>query len=335
MNPSAGESAGPDLPCTDLPSLLAGAAARLGQAGVPTPAHDARVLLARACGCDLHDLDKALLMGWGVADLVGPAPGILPGRSAGDGRAGGRAGRALVRFERSVDRRSLREPLQYIVGQAPFRLMDLAVGPGVFIPRPETESVVQAGLDWLAGLGVRNPLVVDLCAGSGAVGLSVAFEYPGARVTAVEKSPQAASWARFNALRQEEAIASSGSSYRLVEADALDPLNLADLDGRVDLIISNPPYVPEGQVPEQPEVRDWDPDQALYGGSADGCAIPGLVIRRAATLLRPGGFLVMEHDTSQGEATRREAGLAGLVQVRTGSDLAGRPRFLTAAKPGG
>ena len=209
-------------------------------------------------------------------------------------------------------------------------MLDLAVGPGVFIPRPETETVVQAGLDWIAAQGLSEPVVVDLCAGSGAVGLSVATEVGGARVWAVEASDEAAVWTRRNADAQSQALARSGSSYHLVFGDATSGTVLAELDGRVDLVISNPPYIPMDRVPTQPEVRDWDPALALYGGSPDGCLIPEGIIKRAADLLRPGGLLVMEHDCSQGRALRSMARRSGYVNVSTGQDLAGLDRYLLA-----
>lgn len=277
--------------------------------------HDARVLLAEAAGVDLHDLDKGLLLGWDLDRLTVPARN---------------AEQALGDYRNWLQRRSEREPLQYILGHTAFRMLNLAVGPGVFIPRPETETVVQAGLDWIAAQGLSEPVVVDLCAGSGAVGLSVAAEVGGARVWAVEISDEAAVWTRRNADAQSETLARSGSSYHLVLGDATSGTVLTELDGRVDLVISNPPYVPMDRVPTQPEVRDWDPALALYGGSPDGCLIPEGIIKRAADLLRPGGLLVMEHDCSQGRALRSMARRAGYVNVSTGQDLAGLDRYLLA-----
>lgn len=277
--------------------------------------HDARVLLAEAAGVDLHDLDKGLLLGWDLDRLTVPARN---------------AEQALGDYRNWLQRRSEREPLQYILGHTAFRMLNLAVGPGVFIPRPETETVVQAGLDWIAAQGLSEPVVVDLCAGSGAVGLSVAAEVGGARVWAVEISDEAAVWTRRNADAQSETLARSGSSYHLVLGDATSGTVLTELDCRVDLVISNPPYVPMDRVPTQPEVRDWDPALALYGGSPDGCLIPEGIIKRAKDLLRPGGLLVMEHDCSQGRALRSMARRAGYVNVSTGRDLAGLDRYLLA-----
>lgn len=288
--------------------------------GLDTPEHDARVLLAETAGSDLHDLDRGLLLGWGLDRFAAP------------GRA---ADQVLQDYHDCLQRRSDREPLQYILGHAAFRMLDLDVGPGVFIPRPETETVVQAGLDWLTDRGLPTPLVVDLCAGSGAVGLSVATEVHGARVWAVEASEEAATWTRRNVDAQSETLVEQGSAYRLVLGDATSGKVLAELNGRVDLVISNPPYIPQDRMPTQPEVRNWDPEMALYGGSPDGCLIPQGIIRRSADLLRPGGALVMEHDCSQGEALRRLARQEGFGKVETGQDLAGRDRYLMAVRSDG
>ena len=298
-----------------LPALIQEGRSVLRAAGLEAAEHDARVLLAEAAGVDLHDLDKGLLLGWDLDQLA------VPTRNAAQ---------ALGDYRSWLQRRSEREPLQYILGHTAFRMLDLAVGPGVFIPRPETETVVQAGLDWIAAQGLSEPVVVDLCAGSGAVGLSVAAEVGGARVWAVEISDEAAVWTRRNADAQSETLARSGSSYHLVFGDATSGTVLTELDGRVDLVISNPPYVPMDRVPTQPEVRDWDPALALYGGSPDGCLMPEGIIKRAADLLRPGGLLVMEHDCSQGRALRSMARRAGYVNVSTGQDLAGLDRYLLA-----
>lgn len=299
----------------DIQALVQEGRNVLRAAGLETAEHDARVLLAEAAGVGLHDLDKGLLLGWDLDRLTVPARN---------------AEQALGDYRNWLQRRSEREPLQYILGHTAFRMLDLAVGPGVFIPRPETETVVQAGLDWIAAQGLSEPVVVDLCAGSGAVGLSVATEVGGARVWAVEASDEAAVWTRRNADAQSQALARSGSSYHLVFGDATSGTVLAELDGRVDLVISNPPYIPMDRVPTQPEVRDWDPALALYGGSPDGCLIPEGIIKRAADLLRPGGLLVMEHDCSQGRALRSMARRSGYVNVSTGQDLAGLDRYLLA-----
>ena len=169
------------------------AAATLRDAGVDTPEHDAKLLLAEACGCSLSDVDKAMLLGKSIAALAEEhsAEGVSPAPSV--------EGVPERRFDAMLARRAAREPLQYIVGHAPFRYLDLAVGPGVFIPRPETELVVQEGLDWLAVQRITAPRVVDLCAGSGAIGLSIVTETADAEVWAVELSERTAAWTRRNA----------------------------------------------------------------------------------------------------------------------------------------
>lgn len=229
-----------------------------------------------------------------------------------------------------VSRRAAREPLQHIVGHAPFRWLDLKVGPGVFIPRPETELVVQFGLDWLASRGIDAPRVADLCAGSGTIGLSIVTELPHSEVWAVELSSQALQWTRLNVdaiLGQEE----PRSRYHLIQADATAPTTFADLDGTFDAVLTNPPYVPQAAIPDQSEVRDHDPELALYGGSPDGLDIPCRIIDRAIRLLKPQGLLVMEHDMTQGPALVAHALAAGFTTAHTEQDLTGRDRFLVAS----
>lgn len=301
------------------------AAATLRDAGVDTPEHDAKLLLAEACGCSLSDVDKAMLLGKSIAALAEEhsAEGVSPAPSV--------EGVPERRFDAMLARRAAREPLQYIVGHAPFRYLDLAVGPGVFIPRPETELVVQEGLDWLAVQRITAPRVVDLCAGSGAIGLSIVTETADAEVWAVELSERTAAWTRRNA---EAVAAAAGTAHRyhLVPGDATASGTLAELNGTVDLVVTNPPYVPESEIPEQPEVRDYDPELALYGGSPDGLLIPERIIDRAAALLRPGGLLVMEHDISQGAALVAYAQARGFSHARTGRDWTARPRYLAARR---
>ncbi|MBT1175083.1 peptide chain release factor N(5)-glutamine methyltransferase [Bifidobacterium sp. LC6] len=283
------------------------AAARLREAGIETPQHDAKLLMAEAAGVALRDIDKALLMGEPI-DFDDE------------------------RFQSMIARRVKREPLQYIVGHAPFRYLDLEVGPGVFIPRPETETVVQAGLDWMTQHGLMHLRVVDLCAGSGAIGLAVVSEVPGSQVWAVELSPRTAEWTQRNLARVAKQYPSIASNYQLEIGDATSLATLAQLDGTVDMVITNPPYIPETDVPEQPEVRDWDPELALYGGSADGTLIPEHIIERAYRLLKPGGALVMEHDISQGDRLVAYARATGFTNASTGKDWTGRDRYLFAEK---
>jgi release factor glutamine methyltransferase len=214
--------------------------------------------------------------------------------------------------------RAARVPLQHITGTAPFGELDLMVGPGVFVPRPETELLARWGL--AAVSGVPRPTVVDLCGGSGALALAVAAARPDAQVYAVEISPQAFTWLHRNA---------EGSAVKPVFGDAVDPATLADLDGRVDLVLSNPPYVPVG-TPVPQEVAAHDPALAVFGGS-DGLEVIRPLVTRAARLLRSGGLVGVEHDETH-TAAMAELLAEAFGQVTTHDDLAGRPRFTTARR---
>jgi len=235
---------------------------------------------------------------------------------------------AAARFAGWVDQRVSRVPLQHLTGTAPFRHLELAVGPGVFVPRPETELIAGWVLDRIAGLAA--PTVVDLGAGSGAIALSVANEHPGARVVAVERDPGAIEWTRHNAAGR---VAAGDTPVEVLAGDMTDPGLLTDLDGTVDVVVSNPPYVPDdARLP--PEVADHDPPLALWGGP-DGLDVVRGMLVTAARLLRPGGWLGIEHADLQGSA------LPALVRaqrrwtdVADHPDLAGRPRY-TTARPAG
>ncbi|MCB4901320.1 peptide chain release factor N(5)-glutamine methyltransferase [Bifidobacterium pseudocatenulatum] len=300
--------------------LVRSASAMLRASGVDTPEHDAKLLAAEVFGVDLQTVDKAMLMGSETSELA----------KQGAKQSGEDA--ALKRFHTMVDRRSKREPLQHITGHAPFRYLDLKVGPGVFIPRQETELVVQEGVDWITKYGMYSAKVVDLCAGSGAIGLSFVTEVPGSEVWAVEKSEQTAQWTRVNLNETAKKYPSIASNYHLEIADATQMPTLNQLDGTIDIVLTNPPYVPLADIPQQPEVRDYDPDLALYGGSADGTLIPERIIARAAKLLKNGGLLVMEHDITQGERLSAFALSYGFSNVMVHNDYTGRPRYMTAKK---
>ncbi len=289
---------------TSLRSLVDAATATLDEGGVPAPRIDALLLAAHALGCDRGEVERRVLLGSEVEDVV------------------------ATRLDALVTERATRVPLQHLTGTAPFRRLVLHVGPGVFVPRPETEQAVDhvlAALD-----GIADPLVVDLCTGSGALALGVADEAPHAEVIGVELSDLALAWAARN-------VEATGLPVRLVAADATaDPgtvPDLADVIGRVDVVVSNPPYVPVGMVPVEPEVAEHDPSIALYGGSEDGLVIPVAVAAAAARLLRPGGLLVMEHAESQGESLPRAlAATSSWEDVADHPDLAGRPRTTTARR---
>ncbi|PPK98668.1 release factor glutamine methyltransferase [Kineococcus xinjiangensis] len=281
-----------------VPALLSAAAERLDAAGVGSARADAELLLAHAAGVEPARLRVLAVLGE-------PVPGDV-----------------AERFERLLEQRAARVPLQHLTGRAPFRGVELAVGPGVFVPRPETEVV--AGLAVAEALRCGEaPVVVDLCAGSGAIAIAVAMEVPGARVHAVELDPMAHAWAERNV-----AALAPGVDLRLGDAHRALP----ELDGAVDVVVSNPPYVPPGAVPVDPEVRDHDPELALYGGGEDGLEVPRRVIAAAARLLRPGGYLVWEHAEVQAEAAA--AALAGphWAEVSGHADLTGRSRATSARR---
>ncbi len=216
-----------------------------------------------------------------------------------------------------------REPLQHITGRAPFRSLELAVGPGVFVPRPETEQVAQFAIDALRAVASPEPVGVDLGTGSGAIALAMATEVPYARIVAVENSPEAFIWARRN-------IEESGAeNARVVFIDLADAL--PELDGTVDVVISNPPYIPADAIPRDPEVRLFDPEHALYGG-ADGLDVVHAVSRTALRLLRPGGTLVIEHGELQGAEIRALLVADGWRGPATHRDFTTRDRATTAIR---
>lgn len=289
---------------TSLRHAVDAAAATLSAAGVGSPRADTVTLAAHVLGVERGEVERRLVLGGELAEAE------------------------RGRLHDLVDARADRVPLQHLTGTAPFRRLELHVGPGVFVPRPETEGAVDLVLAELAGR--QRPVVVDLCAGSGAIALAVADEAPHAQVVAVEVSDLALAWAARN-------VESTALPVRLVAADAtLDPAtveDLADLVGGVDVVVSNPPYIPVGMVPLDPEVAEHDPQVALYGGSEDGLAIPLAVAASAAALLRPGGLLVMEHADSQGESLPRAlAATTAWTQVGDHEDLAGRARTATARR---
>jgi release factor glutamine methyltransferase len=230
------------------------------------------------------------------------------------------------RYRRLVERRATREPLQHVLGTAVLGPATVAVGPGVFTPRPETELLLRWGLD--AIVDAASPLVVDLCTGSGALALAVATARPDATVHAVEVDHEALAWARRNVAAH---VAAGGTSVTLHAADVRRSDALPELESRVDLVLCNPPYVPDG-TPVPPEVAEWDPPGAVFGGP-DGLEIIRAVVTLSAALLRYGGWLAIEHDDTQGEAVpallhRRRV----LTDVQEHRDLAGRPRFATARR---
>lgn len=226
----------------------------------------------------------------------------------------------LTRLADLVEARCARVPLQHLTGRAPFRGLDLAVGPGVFVPRPETEMLVELVLAALPEGG----RAVDLCTGSGALALAIAAERPDVAVHAVELDPLAHAWAARN-------VQALGTDVDLRLGAAQDAF--AELTGTVDVVVSNPPYIPLGMTPIEPEVRDHDPAVALYGGSEDGLRFPLEVAARAWALLRPGGTLVMEHAEAQGETLPARLTRGGWSNVEDHPDLTGRPRAVRGTRP--
>jgi release factor glutamine methyltransferase len=227
-------------------------------------------------------------------------------------------------YDDLVQRRAARVPLQHLVGSVGFRWIELEVGPGVFVPRPETESVVQWAVDALKG--TSTPLLVDLCAGSGAIALALAQEVPTATVHAVEQDPGALVWARRNA---DNRVTAGDRRVQLHLADAADALR--ELDGTVDLVVSNPPYVPDGDLVD-PEVADHDPPIAVFGGP-DGLDVVRQVEQAARRLLKPGGLVVVEHSDRQGaSAPAVFTASGGWTDVEDHQDLTGRDRFVTARR---
>jgi len=217
-------------------------------------------------------------------------------------------------YRQLVGRREQRVPLQHIFGAVRIGRATVQVGPGVFIPRPETELLVAWALTAIRD--VPSPVVVDLCTGTGSIALAIAADRPDARVIAVERAPGALAWARRNL---ELHLESGGSAVELRGGDLTDPRLLFDLDGIVDLVTANPPYVPAGT-------------EAVFAGS-DGLAVIRPLISVAAAMLKPGGSLVIEHDDTHGDSVpallRARRVLADVVDHR---DLADRPRFVTARR---
>jgi release factor glutamine methyltransferase len=276
---------------------LAAATAQLSAAGIGSPRVQAELLLSHLLG---RSRGQLLLV-----DTLTPAQ--------------------AQRFRELVSRRATGVPVQHLTGTAPFRHLELEVGPGVFIPRPETELLVELAADRL----VPGATVVDLCAGSGAVALAVANEFKVERVIAVERSEQALHWLSRNAANRRSA---GDRPIEVVAADVTAPGLLAELAGSVSVLLANPPYVPESVRAELPVEVAHDPDEAVFAGP-DGLALMPAVIELAGRLLTPGGFLGVEHDDSHAEAMNRLLTGSGRWHTVTGrQDLTGRPRFTTAVR---
>jgi release factor glutamine methyltransferase len=279
---------------TGARELVRAAARRLTEAGVPSPGYDAAELLAHVLGTTRGGLAAA------------PEP----------------TRRQREEYDALVARRAAREPLQHLTGTAAFRHVELAVGPGVLVPRPETEVLAGWAVDRAREVQAqgRAPVVVDLCTGSGAIAAAVAGEVPGARVHAVELSEDAFAWAARNL---------AGTGVELRQGDFADAFR--DLDGAVGVVVCNPPYIPlEAYESVAPEAREHDPAVALWSGQ-DGLEAIRALEPVAARLLRAGGWVGCEHADVQGESAARVFLDAGRwTDVRDHRDLAGRDRYVVA-----
>jgi release factor glutamine methyltransferase len=273
-----------------LRQVIDAAAVALAEAGVGSPRTDAELLAAHAAGVDRGRLALAR------ADAA-----------------------FLDRYEVLVARRAERVPLQHLTGSAAFGPVTVQVGPGVFVPRPETESI----LEWSAAQRLsERPVIVDLCTGSGALALALSKHWPVARILAVDDSEDALDYARRNV---------TGTPVELVHADVTQPGLLPELDGGVDLVVANPPYIPTGATLE-PEVAEHDPPHALFGGP-DGMAIIDAIVALAARWLRAGGRCAVEHDDTTSARTVDAFTRTGRFdEITARHDLADRPRFVTATR---
>ncbi len=270
----------------------------LADAGVASPRVDAELIASHVLGVERGKLMLVPLVDHQVIDAIGQL----------------------------VNRRAKRVPLQHLLGWAAIGAVTVEVGSGVFVPRPETELLLEWGL--AAVKDVPSPVVVDLCTGSGALALAVAAARPDATVHGVELDATALAWARRNASSR----ASLGETpVRLHAGDVTDPTLFGELDGQVDLVLCNPPYVPVGtEVP--PEVGEHDPFRAVFGGS-DGLQVIRHVVNLAARLLKPGGGVAIEHDDTQAESVPALLSARRvLTDVADHQDLAGRPRYATARR---
>ena len=267
----------------------------LSTVGIASPQAEARQLVAHVLGCSLAELDLRLTFGFNLST------------------------EQAVLLHQLLERRVNREPLQHILGKAPFRHLELKVGPGVFVPRPETEAVCELAISALRAITDRQPLALDIGTGSGAIAAALATETE-ARVIAIELSPAAAEYAAKN-------FAELAAVVELRVGDFRD--HSSDLFGQLDVLISNPPYIPETAVPIDTEVRDYDPDLALYSGP-DGLDLIRELAVFGLLLLKPGGKLVLEHADGQSDAVVELLLSAGWSNVLPHPDATGRLRAVTA-----
>lgn len=283
-----------------LADILRTAADRLTGAGVSDALVDAELLAAHVLETSRGAVQAAAFRGDTIPDA------------------------AAVAFDELVARRATREPLQHLTGTAPFRHLELRVGPGVFVPRPETEMVAQLAIDALRAAASPAPIAVDLGTGSGAIALAMATEVPHARVHAAENSVDAFIWTKENFA----VVAADNARLAFIDLEHAFP----ELDGTVSVVASNPPYVPDAAIPRDPEVRFFDPPAALYGGE-DGLDVVRILSGVGLRLAHPGGVIVIEHGEWQGEAIRAILSADGWRAPATHPDLTMRDRATTAIRP--
>ena len=289
---------------TEPKNALSEATALLAEAQVPSPQVDAELLLAHVFGIDRSQLISITQ----ISDAQ------------------------LFDYEGLVARRANRVPLQHLTGIAYFRHLELAVGPGVFVPRPETELLVEVAIKYLKT--VSSPrIAVDLCAGSGAIALSLALEVPGTTVHAVELSNDAFKWLTHNVVDHAAKLEAVDSHVIVHHGNAGDQSLFSELSNQVDALVSNPPYIPSEMIPRDPEARDHDPAVALFSG-IDGLDVAREVVVVASEFLKPGGFIGIEHADVQGESMPElfHAMANVWTDVRDNLDYNKLPRFTTAVR---
>jgi len=268
-------------------------------AGIESSRADAELLVAHCAALNRSELAIKIIMDESIEDAT------------------------LATIRSLATRRAAREPLQHLTGKAYFRNLELAVGPGVFVPRPETEGVAQLAIDALKAVPGPEPIAIDLATGSGAIALSLATEVAHAKVFAVELNPDSIKYTAENFARY------SSTNAELREGDL--EFAFDELFGQVDVLVSNPPYIPQDMVPIYPEVANFDPAMALYGGT-DGLDLVRVIAKRGLQLLKPGGTIVLEHADIQGDAVREILEAEGYRQVSQHRDFNLRDRAVTAVR---
>jgi len=281
-----------------LGQLVFAGSKQLETAGVQSPVVDAELLAAHVLGISRGELQTKIIIDEEVSN------------------------EQVEHISELLAKRAERIPLQHLTGVAHFRNLSLRVGKGVFIPRPETEVVTELALAVLKAIPCET-VAVDLCAGSGAISVSLASESPNTKVFAWELNQESRPFLEQNV---------AGHNVEVFFDDiANDSEQFEKLAGKVDVLISNPPYIPSEAIPRDVEVRLHDPALALYGGE-DGMDVMKVVVKRANELLRSGGFVVVEHADDQALIVANLFEAAGFAQVRSHKDLNGKDRAVSAVK---